>query len=189
MNIKNIIKTVTDFLNLTTNTDKEALNNGTKRYLIESVERFLFRNREKVYGNISEDIRYDEFCKIAKKKWNVLLKNVFTKKVMKNEDVNVHQMIVSDIFNHFHKDIIREIRCHSYDIGKGILTSKRLNEFSKNVDLFYEFLTMKERKGIKLIYNVDKYGKDFINGELKSVVNRLIDEKNRRMRYYKNYYV
>ena len=83
MNIKNIIKTVTDFLNLTTNTDEETLNNGTKMYLIESVEKFLFRNREKVYGNISEDIRYDEFCKIAKKKWNVLLKNVFTKKVMK----------------------------------------------------------------------------------------------------------
>ena len=189
MNIKNIIKTVTDFLNLTTNTDEEALNNGTKRYLIESVERFLFRNREYVYNDISDDIRYDEFSKIAQKKWNVLLKNVFTKKVMKNEDVNVHQMIVSDIFNQFHKDIIREIRCHSYDIGKGILTSKRLNEFSKNVDLFYEFLTMKERKGIKLILRIDKYGKDFIMGELKSVVNRLIDEKNRRMRYCKNYYV
>lgn len=187
MNIKNIIKTVTDFLN----TDKGSLNDfgtGTKMYLIESVEKFLFRNREKVYGNISEDIRFDEFSKIAQKKWNVLLKNVFTKKVMKNEDVNVKQMIVSDVFNYFHKDIIKEIRRNAYDISKGILTMKRLNEFKNNMDLFYEFLTMKERKGIKLIRNVDKYDKDFVFGELECVINRLIDEKNRGVRYCKNYY-
>ena len=190
MNIKHIIKKVMEILsngNVPNEESIKVFGSNTKMFLIKSVENYLYRNREKVYGNMSDDIRYEEFKKIAKKKWDILLSAIFSKKVLNNEDINVNQIIVSEIFDFYYKDIIKEIRHNAYDISKGILTTKRLNEFNKNIDCFYEFLTMKERKGIKLIFNVDKYGKDFIMTELRSLLKRLIEEKEKGVRYYKNY--
>lgn len=190
MNIKHIIRKVIGILrigNVSNEGSLKEFGSNTKMFLIKSVENYMCHNRMKVYGNMSNDIRYEEFKKIAKKKWSILLSAIFSKKVLNNEDINVNQIIVSEIFNFYYKDIIKEIRHNAYDISKGILTAKRLDEFNKNIDGFYEFLTMKERKGIKLIYNVDKYGKNFIMTELKSLLKRLIEEKEKGVRYCKNY--
>ena len=154
-----------------------GLNDKSKMIIINTVQSFMNMNRDEVYDGISDDLSYEHYTNIAKKNWNNILCNAFSKVVMNDEDISIGQQITSDIFNYYYKELLHDIRSVAYSICKSKFGIADLNFYYNDIGKLYRYLIKNRSKSFKAIHNVDRYGKDIIESELKKVVDKLLTEK------------
>lgn len=193
MNIKNIIKTVTDFLNylvmdnliegvekfLFRKKSSHKIDAAAKKRLIEWVQVYMNMNRGNVYSVVNKRVQFNNFSKSAKKMWRNVLSSAFSSGVMNDSEIGIEQMIVSDVFNYYYKGLFHEIRNISYNILDNTFSGEELMNYYRSDDFMgiHSILIDKHCKRFKVLQDVEKYGENIISVELKSVVEKLLRKK------------
>ena len=148
-----------------------------KKRIIEWIQVFMNMHRGIAYQDIGNDISFNDFLRIAEKNWKEMLNDVFSSKIMNDNDINIKQQITSDIFNYYYKSLFHEIRVISYNIVDSNFNGNELINFYNNVDELYVYLINNHSKRFKVLYNIEKYGKKIIMTELKNIVEKIIKKK------------
>lgn len=185
MNISNIIKTVTDFLNgsvekfLFRKKSSHKIDSASKKRLIEWVQVYMNMNRGNVYANVDKRVQFDDFSKASKKMWRNVLGSAFSSEVMRDSEIGIEQQIVSDIFSYYYKGLFHEIRTISYNIIDNTFSGEDLVKYYVKNDFMgiHSILINKHSKRFKVLQDVEKYGENVIVRELKEVVEKLLRKK------------
>jgi hypothetical protein len=158
-------------------TSYAALDNKSKKYLIDWVVVFMNHNRGRAYCNIPKSYHFKEFSKVAKENWNNILNSVFSPAVMSDKDIAIEQQIVSDIFNYYYRILFHEIRNVSHNIINTVFDTPALTGFLKDIGKLYIYLVKEHPKKYSDMHDIEKFGENVIFPELENVVRKILTKR------------
>ena len=155
------------------------IDSASKKRLIEWVQVYMNMNRGSVYANVDKRTQFDNFSKDSKKMWRNVLSSAFSSSGMRDSEIGIEQMIVSDIFSYYYKGLFHEIRNISYNILDNTFSGEDLVKYYVKNDFMgiYSILINKHCKRFKVLQDAEKYGENVIVRELKDVVEKLLKKK------------
>ena len=155
------------------------IDSASKKRLIEWVQVYMNMNRGSVYSVVDKRVQFDNFSKASKKMWRNVLGSAFSSGVMRDSEIGIEQMIVSDIFSYYYKGLFHEIRNISYNILDNTFSAEKLVNYYRSNDFMgiHSILITNHSKRFKVLQDVEKYGENVIVMELKTVVEKLLRKK------------